>query len=210
MSPHCSMWSSTTWTKSSGSCMEGSFGHKHWISLTCKHPENRFGSLRVQLCQEIKLHLKWVLKWDHSYVQFTSQPFLKVGIIGSWCFTPPECMEEKRFSFVRKVCISELLPEIGHMHSCGRKSIWYWPLKCVPISWKLPWVVEVLDYQEDPVVGNICDWICVEDRKKGLPHTTSRMNLEVSNFGLKPHTNLIFPLSINLCWYSLLFKFQGN
>jgi len=48
--------------------------------------------------------------------------------------------------------------------------------------------------------------------KRGLPHTSNSPNLEDCSLGFtfKAYTNLKFSICINLCWYSLLSKFQGN
>ena len=46
--------------------------------------------------------------------------------------------------------------------------------------------------------------------KRGLPHTSTSMNLGEHNIVFKKDTNLKFSTSLNLCWISLLTKFQSN
>ena len=46
--------------------------------------------------------------------------------------------------------------------------------------------------------------------KRGLPHTSNSMSFENHTFVFKKDTKLNFFPSINLCWCSLLTKFQVN
>ena len=66
------------------------------------------------------LHQKWVLKWDHSPIQYTSPALTEVEVISFECFAPP-WSKEQFDSWLWKVIASDhqLLLEIDHTVSWG-------------------------------------------------------------------------------------------
>ena len=67
-----------------------------------------------------------------------------------------------------------------------------------------------LDQCSEIMLARIIYIIVTGFSKRGLPPTSISMNLEAHSSVFKEGTNLQFSTSINLRWYSLLFKFQGN